>query len=905
MQIKIMKRILLVAAAAATASVVDAASVAAQVKAVRAEITSNSVDRTTKCAYYKAWFADLCTKDELKAILDRNIAAHRRWMELKPNTVAPNVGLGRTLAAVSRWDEAEKELEKALAGNEQYHRVEALWDLANCLWRKGDKQGAKKLLSELVEGAKEWPSAFGGLARRAKYLLTMFDDPDAYLDVFQLPHNTDCKPFPTPQRAEYGTGRLSLAKVELEVKGLKGEKVKSLEGEDPIVRLLKRKLGRFGTEFEKGGTKVVLELSENAPVDKPQGYSIEVIGKREEVIGNGGQGLGVRDQASGNGEAVIRARDRLGLLWGVVSFIQCIDRGNSSLPRRSLLSRRSAVGTQADGEGGNSQPLNPSIRTMRIVDWPKCLRRGVINYWADDFLEYALFNKMNMLNIRMDREYSPSPLDCERYRLWCAAFREFGIEMYCGSGDIMMKPILPLSSPRTRKLHLKWARFIASIGGNFAIHLDDSRYPMHPLDLEKAGAGANIDAKHFNDIYREVKKEYPDFKMLFCPPFYWGPDGGVRYSEPRDAYLKSLASDLDPEIEVFWTGPRVKSMGMSDEKTDWYAGLIGRKPVIFHNSNCIGQHNHIPYGADVSGYKASHSTNLFDHISAFLHNMSRYQSACVIGPCMDWCWNPEAHDPETAVRRIDEMLVGPGVFEILREAMPAVAYFDKYIYGELRSELLTENPDDLDRRVSEAEAAWEKVLAIAKNDGLFVSDFDRCGIKWARKLAANCRNPPKWLKEKYDAEMANTAFAEKEVGYDAAKGDVFYPAELLNGAQYVQNIGGWGNSGKRNVKYVNVGEEVSGTFDCGADFPPERPFRLVFVGSPWNGHETFAEVEVNGRRIWSGSAFAEKHHFTPLEIEIPVDALQRSNNRFVFRNSAPLQESQRKPMVHYAVLKRQ
>ncbi len=46
-----------------------AASVADEIKSVRAEINSNSVDRTTKCAYYKAWYADLCTEAERQAIL--------------------------------------------------------------------------------------------------------------------------------------------------------------------------------------------------------------------------------------------------------------------------------------------------------------------------------------------------------------------------------------------------------------------------------------------------------------------------------------------------------------------------------------------------------------------------------------------------------------------------------------------------------------------------------------------------------------------------------------------------------------------------------------------------------------------------------------------------------------------
>ena len=848
-----------------------------EIKALCGVIESNSVNRTTKCRYYKAWYSELCTKEELKAILDRNVAAHRRWKELDPGSFAPYAGLGRTLAAVGRWKDAKPELEKALSAPEGKLpgdiRINVLWEMANCLWQEGDRDGAKKCIAQIA--TIDWKGDDIVVRRRALYLHRAWTDRDADLDVFTLPHSTDRKPFPTPQESTYGEAKVSLARVELKTAGLKPD--------DPIARLIKRKLTRFGAKLVEGSGKweegrsedaaiVRIAILPDAPVDKPQGYSLEVRSKKEEG-------------KSEYGVVSIKARDRLGALWGVVSFLQCIQRKEPTDDNSKLIP--------------STFSLLPSICTLQIADWPKCLRRGVIDYWYDDFLEYAIFNRMSMANIRMDGDYVPSPLDRERYRLWCARFREFGIEMFCGSGNIMMNPMLPLSSPRTRKLHVGWARFVASIGGNFALHLDDCRFPMHPLDLENAGTAANLDAKYMTDIYREVKKDYPGFKMLFCPPFYWGPDGGVGYPEPRDQYLKSLGSDLDPEVEVYWTGPRVKSGGMSDEKTDWYAGLIGRKPVIFHNSDCRGRHNHIAYGADVPGYKASHSTNLFEHVSAFLHNMSRYQAAPAIGACMDWCWNPEAHDPETAVRRTDEMLVGPGVFEILRDATPALAYFDKYVYGSPRSELLTEDQADLDRRITESEAAWSKVMAIAKNNGLFVEDFNRCGIKWAKKLASNRRNPPQWLKERYDAEMANTALAEKEVGFDASKGDLFFPAETLMGGLYVKGVG---EKGMRNVKYVSVGEELSGRFSCEL-FPPERPFKIIFMGFQWNRHAAFADVEVNGRKIWSGEVFANKHRFNAMEIEIPVDVMQRSNT-FVFRNSAPMNEGHRKPEVHYVVIKK-
>ena len=58
------------------------------VKAARAEIASNVVNRTAECRYYRAWFADGLSKEACEAIMERNIAAHRRWMALEPTIPA-------------------------------------------------------------------------------------------------------------------------------------------------------------------------------------------------------------------------------------------------------------------------------------------------------------------------------------------------------------------------------------------------------------------------------------------------------------------------------------------------------------------------------------------------------------------------------------------------------------------------------------------------------------------------------------------------------------------------------------------------------------------------------------------------------------------------------------------------
>ena len=836
---------------AALALSANADGVADEVAKVKAEIKSNSISRATNCRYYRAWYADQCTKEELAAIRERNIAAHRRWIELRPELAVPRVSLGRVYAALNKWDEARKELEAAYSEKKKLDFMQtanAGWELANCLWHDGDKDGAKRIISEVAALKRngDVPSAYW----RAQYLDKMFKDEDGDLDALRLPHSVDGKPFPTPQEAKYGDARVGLGKVEVKFRTNGTVGTRGTNGtEDQIVRLLKRKLTRFGTKFEKGGTPVRIEISPDAPVDKPQGYSLDVA----------------------KGAVSIKARTRLGALWGVVSLLQCIDR----------------------------EALN--VCECAIRDWPKMERRGVIDYFQSEFVEIALFSKMSSVTTDIGSDYNLSPLDREMHRIWGERFRSLGIEVFCVIREKAMNPILPLSSPRTWKLHLAWTKFIASCGMGMSFHLDDDRFPLHPLDLESAGSGANLDAKYMTKLYREVKKDYPDFKMQFCPPFYWGPDASARYPEKRDPYLYSLGKDLDPEIDVYWTGPRVKSVGFTPERVKWYIDRIGRKPTVFHNSDCIGRHNHIQYGADPTGFKRSHSPEIFDYLASFQQNMSNYSGSIVSYSAMDWCWNPVAHDPTNSVVRAVDILEGAGVSKALGKAIPTLSYFDKYAYGTPRGELFAEDQADLDSRVAEAEAAWKEADSLSKNGGKFIDGFRRA-LKWAKALAAIKRNPPKWFLEKHEAEMANNSWARNEVGYDESKGDQFIPSEMMSGATYYRHITDWSH-GKRSVRYVHPGMEVKASFEC-YSYPPPAPYKMLIVGMRYTDRDATVEVEMNGRVIYRGKSFATHYSFTPLEVEVPVEAMRMGVNRFVIRNVSEEKDRNHLFVLHYIVVRK-
>ena len=245
---------------------------------------------------------------------------------------------------------------------------------------------------------------------------------------------------------------------------------------------------------------------------------------------------------------------------------------------------------------------------------------------------------------------------------------------------------------------------------------------------------------------------------------------------------------------------------------------------------------------------------------------------------------------------------GPGVFEIIAKATPVLAYFDRYALGNPRSELFMEDQADLDGRIAECEKAWEEAKATGKNGGRFVSGFNNPGLYWARRIANYLRNPPKWLLEKRDAEMKNTKFAKEDVGYDESKGDVFIPSELMQGGIYFGSASDWSGRGKRGVKYVNVGMEVSMKFSCEL-FPPEAPMKLFVTGQGFSDKaQPDLSIELNGHVIWRGEHFKPRY-FTTLEVGIPVNAVRRTNT-LVIRNVSPLEENWRKPLIHYVVIRR-
>ena len=591
--------------------------------------------------------------------------------------------------------------------------------IANCRFAQKDKAAAIKVLEDFDALGLDTASRGGSdPAGYAKVLLQHLKGLE--LDYLKLPYHTGAKVYPAPQHAIYSETFAALPAVKLAPD-------KEIGADDARIQLLKRKFERFGIKIDGSASftvKIMLN-STNAPraPDKPEGYALAVA----------------------KNEASINGHDIQGVLWGIVSLIQLVDQEKKAL------------------------------RLCEISDWPDTARRGYLEGFWKDSLEFALFNKMNSVS----SQHGPfgdnrwTPLNTFLTQESARQFKAFGLDRYYGVAPYAMYPQPPLSRPSTLELHVREFSKVAEAGGHIYFPFDDGRYPMNEMDKAECKIGANIDAKYVTKLFLAIREKYPDFKLVFCPPFYWGPDAPASYPEDRENYLRSLGEHLHPDIEVYWTGPGVKGIIKNKRQVDWFTGLTKHKPTIFQNGT--GPHNLHSFIVDETDWNAWHYPGFFENdIHGFHKNSHMGGEGPQNSTLADCLWNVKAYDPAKSIKASTAMLFGKDMYDILKPGRDAMAYFDKYPYGGLTPEIVTENVADLEAKAKIAADSWEKArkyneFALNNYGGHYGG-----GVGYAAAVAKAAKNPPDFL-SRYKKDIADTEkVAQEQVGIDKA-GATFVP----------------------------------------------------------------------------------------------------------------------------------
>lgn len=826
-------------------------------------------------------------RDEMKK---KNLAAQKEAYELDPSAKRGK-SYASALSFVGRYAEAlpiyKAAIEKARAGKRPDKDVLGWgsFSYAECQYVTGDEKGAIATLTEL-KGLKIDLGRYGGNpSATAEEVLVALED--RFDDFDQLPRYTDAKAFPEPQKAAYEQAFTDLKKVTVRTKGM--------DGDDPRFSFFDKKLRRRGIEVDHVGAigslfssgAFTLEVEVGAEV--PAFASLKDFQKREAY-----------EIAVGEKGATIKAATKQGALWGLVTFVQMLD------------------------------AAKPAIRRGTVTDYPATAERGFLSTstWPG-CPEYALMCKFNNVDYQgniLDKGSSMSPLRKAVAKKIGEYYVKRGLTVYFGMVNLTQAPVLPLCSPRTLELQADFCRFCASFGAGVYYPYDDCRYPMNHQDVEKYKVARNCDAQHVDKLYRLVLKDYPDFKMIFCPPFYWGPDSNADgYSENREEYLASL-KQVHPNVDFYWTGPMVKSFDMTKRQVQWFTELTGRKPAIFQNGMDIHKYT-TNFGIDAFDFTAWHYPEYYEDISVFHANSHMALDASRDTTVAEGLWNPAAFDKFRAAKRGNQLLCGEKTYDILLPGLKALEYFDRYRSREIPVDILSEKPDDLQAKIDTAKASWEAADAYMKTLGAYpkagLGHF-AAAIGWAGDVVKAAKNPPDTL-AKYKADIEQVIRqANEEVGVDKSKGDLlFTPADVRGGDFFVYDSF---DPAKKRVGATKAFEHPipkrlvrclrgngftsanSFSFDFECDpFPPTGDYVMYINGmDDETPRQNTLRVLINGVSVGEQEfGFPDNKGYAVKTFRIPFTSMKRHNNVTVL-NMTPGSNPRGTPwlMMNYVVLKK-
>lgn len=739
------------------------------------------------------------------------------------------------------------------------HIGDAMMFLASIELRRGNREKALQYCKDLLAkkyqniggGRNNWYSAPASHAARA--VRHWKDDYSPDLDNMKLPYFTDCRPYPSPQEPEYTENFAQLKSVRFE--GGEG-----MAKDHPLFRLIGVKFKRYG-----------IAISDNAPFtirintarhpgtpDKPQGYYLEISDK----------------------EAVISGNDYQGTVWGVVSFIQCVD------------------------------VKTGKARICKVRDWPATQRRGHSGY-GDDLIEFALFNKLNYFFNQTycftDGGLPDLDIIYENLKYMAKPFVDFGLNFYVADRTPMF-PKMCITSDRTFQYHLARQMRLAEHGINISIILDDCRYPLNAIDAKvDGGHGRRIDNEYVQKLYAAVKAKHPKVKMVYCPTYYWGPHWKDTYIDSRADYFNGIRTYLDPAIEVFWTGNQVLGHVKTKEQVDWFIKSANRKPLVWQNG--MGPHIRMNYGCEVIDWTGWHYPGFFENdCEGYMANADFPATALALGHMADALWRPEVYrasdtNRETSLKRATDQLCGEGVYDVLRPGTLALNYADRYLWGNgmtLNQNIFEENPEELLELAAKAENAMKKAVEInpvvSRYSGHYIHPLNKL-----KEVAALYDNPKSFydLPEYKPGIGENMKAAKKDAGLNEMS-DVFGNAfDFKIGKPVIVDR-------RACVQYYPKSASRKGVWKFNVPEYPED-YELMICGRLGQDGEAKPEIRIsiNKNKLYEGPAKFTPDSWTFQKFNLSWDDITKKDNLLTIENISP-REKWSKPLtffINYAVVK--
>jgi hypothetical protein len=162
------------------------------------------------------------------------------------------------------------------------------------------------------------------------------------------------------------------------------------------------------------------------------------------------------------------------------------------------------------------------------------------------------------------------------------------------------------------------------------------------LDDISNGIDASGQARVVNEIYHRLKSKDPQANMIFTPTFYWG-DGSDAAAKP---YLETIASELDKDVYLFWTGDSVVG-NITRRAAQSYRDISKHRLFLWDNYPVNDAQPTMHLGPVIN-----RDADLCEVIDGYMSNPMCQQNEANRIPlltCADYAYNPAAYDPMRSV----------------------------------------------------------------------------------------------------------------------------------------------------------------------------------------------------------------------------------------------------------------
>ena len=559
---------------------------------------------------------------------------------------------------------------------------------------------------------------------------------------------------------------------------------------------------------------------------------------------------------------VLQGRDLLGLAWAIASFNQLVH----------------------EHEG------RPVLRAADVTDYPEHANRGFIaGHWVNAGHYCAAF-KINKPVLQGGLVDYSLPNRSDRAEAWrsplsnavkrdLAAYGErmspLGIEWYAGHNPIAAKDKIRSGDEDDFRVVLGWASAVAEAGGNLCLKYDDHRFPIGQHDLDTFGSAREADIHLLTRLHRELKARHPQAKILFCPPFYWGPDSPAMYPEPRDEYLRALGERVPRDVEIFWTGPRVKSGKVTPEMVEWITDRLQRKPVYWQNGFGMPHMFLYHYVTDpVDVYREWFYEGFFRDVDSYMFNCMMPAYASAAATCADFCWNPSAYDPDRSVADAAAKLVGPDTYPVLIALTQALTYFDPF--GLRRTPGAARKLPEMGRKLAVVNAVWEEVNRRNINAVRTWTGMER-HVSQVNTFYERLSRAPDLAAYRRDATESEE-HARKETGLTAENGLFLSAYDFVGGYGPTH----YGNRCERRLATWIYGSRspnprMEGTFRTDP-FPPSSDYELIVSAQDDDAEaKCRVRISVNGVAVFEGENPFVRFGWSRHTFRIPAASLERTN----------------------------